>query len=175
MTEKTKKSKKSKKTAKSALDRAADLSDEMLESVEAGQRAAIKAVRQFVDRVDEAVPGLGDRPSRRETVIDAALDMADKLVTTQYEFLRNAVRSADRTLSPPDVAPSAEGTQSRRSTTGKFEVYQDKAGKHRFRLKASNGQIIAVGEAYESKSACLNGIESVKKNAPDAGVVEVED
>ena len=52
---------------------------------------------------------------------------------------------------------------------GKFEWYQDKAGKFRFRLKASNGQVIAVGEAYESKAA---GIESVRKNAADAAVVE---
>jgi uncharacterized protein YegP (UPF0339 family) len=51
---------------------------------------------------------------------------------------------------------------------GKFEVYQDKAGKYRFRLKASNGQVIATGEAYESKKSCLNGIESIRKNAPDA-------
>ncbi|HOP66341.1 MAG TPA: YegP family protein [Methanoregulaceae archaeon] len=57
--------------------------------------------------------------------------------------------------------------------SGKFEVYTDKAGKYRFRLKASNGQVIAVGEAYNSKSACMNGIESVKKNAPDAPVEEV--
>jgi len=57
---------------------------------------------------------------------------------------------------------------------GKFEVYQDKAGKYRFRLKAGNGQVIATGEAYESKSACLNGVESIKKNAPDAAVVDVE-
>ncbi len=57
---------------------------------------------------------------------------------------------------------------------GKFEVYTDKAGKHRFRLKAGNGQVIAVGEGYESKAACLNGIESIKKNAPDAPVIEVE-
>ncbi|MEY9997701.1 uncharacterized protein YegP (UPF0339 family) [Streptomyces sp. V4I8] len=57
---------------------------------------------------------------------------------------------------------------------GKFEVYKDKAGKYRFRLKAGNGEIIAVGEAYESKASCLNGIESVKKNAPDAPVIEEE-
>jgi len=57
---------------------------------------------------------------------------------------------------------------------GKFEVYTDKAGKFRFRLKASNGQVIATGEAYSSKSACLNGIESIKKNAPEAEVVELE-
>ena len=57
---------------------------------------------------------------------------------------------------------------------GKFELYQDKAGKWRFRLKAGNGQIIAVGEAYESKSAAQNGIDSVKNNASGAAVVEVD-
>jgi uncharacterized protein YegP (UPF0339 family) len=55
---------------------------------------------------------------------------------------------------------------------GKFELYTDAAGKFRFRLKASNGQIIAVGEAYESRASALNGIESIKKNAPDAAVVD---
>jgi len=55
---------------------------------------------------------------------------------------------------------------------GKFELYTDAAGKFRFRLKAGNGQIIAVGEAYESKASALNGIESVKKNATDAAVVD---
>ena len=53
---------------------------------------------------------------------------------------------------------------------GKFELYKDNAGKYRFRLKASNGEIIAVGEAYESKSGALNGIDSVRRNAPDAGL-----
>lgn len=56
----------------------------------------------------------------------------------------------------------------------KFEVYADKAGEFRFRLKAGNGQIIATSEGYKSKSGCMNGIESVKKNAPDAEVVEAE-
>ena len=54
----------------------------------------------------------------------------------------------------------------------KFEVYQDKKGEYRFRLKSSNGQIIAVGEGYKAKAGCLNGIESIKKNAPDAEIVE---
>lgn len=57
---------------------------------------------------------------------------------------------------------------------GKFEYYKDKKGKYRFRLKAGNGEIIATSEAYESKSGCLNGIESVRKNASDAELVEVE-
>ncbi len=53
-----------------------------------------------------------------------------------------------------------------------FEWYKDKAGKFRFRLKASNGEVIAVSEGYSSKANCVNGIESVKKNAPIAKVVE---
>lgn len=54
----------------------------------------------------------------------------------------------------------------------KFEVYTDKAGEFRFRLKASNGQIIAVSEGYKAIAGCMNGIESVKKNAVDAPTVE---
>jgi len=56
----------------------------------------------------------------------------------------------------------------------KFEVYTDKAGEFRFRLKATNGQIIAVGEGYKAKAGCLNGIESIRKNAPEAPVVVTE-
>lgn len=54
----------------------------------------------------------------------------------------------------------------------KFEMYEDKAGEYRFRLKATNGEIIAVSEGYTSLAGCENGIASVKKNAPDAEVVE---
>lgn len=57
--------------------------------------------------------------------------------------------------------------------SGKFEVYTDAKGEFRFRLKAGNGEVIAVGESYKTKEGCLNGIESVKKNAPDAPIVEV--
>ncbi len=54
----------------------------------------------------------------------------------------------------------------------KFEMYQDKAGEYRFRLTATNGQTIATREGYKAKASCVNGIESVKKNAPDAEVEE---
>ena len=54
----------------------------------------------------------------------------------------------------------------------KFEMYQDKAGEYRFRLKARNGEIIGVSEGYTTKASCENGIESVKKNALDAEIVE---
>lgn len=60
------------------------------------------------------------------------------------------------------------------ATNPKFEMYNDKSGEFRFRLKARNGEIIAVSEGYKAKASCLNGIESVRKNAPDAEVVEAE-
>lgn len=53
----------------------------------------------------------------------------------------------------------------------KFEVYTDKAGEFRFRLKAKNGEIILTGEGYKAKAGCLNGIESIKKNA-DSEIVK---
>ena len=56
----------------------------------------------------------------------------------------------------------------------KFEVYTDKKGETRFRLTAANGQTIASSEGYKSKSGCLNGVESVRKNAPDAVVEKAE-
>ncbi len=52
----------------------------------------------------------------------------------------------------------------------KFEVYLDKKGEPRFRLKARNGEVIAVSQGYSSKTSCLNGVESVRKNAPEATV-----
>lgn len=52
----------------------------------------------------------------------------------------------------------------------KFEIYKDKAGEFRFRLKAKNGEIIATSEGYKAMDSCKNGIESVKKNAPEAPV-----
>jgi uncharacterized protein len=55
----------------------------------------------------------------------------------------------------------------------KFELYADKGGKFRFRLKAGNGEIIAVSEAYNSKASAKNGIASVKRNAPKADTVDM--
>ena len=57
-------------------------------------------------------------------------------------------------------------------THPKFEMYQDRAGEYRFRLKARNGKVIAVSEGYTTKASCENGIESVKKNAEVAETVE---
>lgn len=57
--------------------------------------------------------------------------------------------------------------------SGKFEVFKNSKGEYQFRLKAGNGEVIATGESYSSKAACEKGIESVRKNAVDAKVVEV--
>lgn len=54
----------------------------------------------------------------------------------------------------------------------KFEMYVDKAGEFRFRLKAANGEIIAASEGYKAKENCENGIQSVRENAPVAEIVE---
>lgn len=58
---------------------------------------------------------------------------------------------------------------------GRFELYTDKAGEWRFRLKAGNGEVIALAsEGYSSKSGALNGIDSIRRNAAEALVVEIE-
>jgi len=55
----------------------------------------------------------------------------------------------------------------------KFEIFKDTSGQFRFRLKAPNGEIIANSEAYTTKAACMNGIESIKTNASTAEIVEL--
>ena len=59
-------------------------------------------------------------------------------------------------------------------TNPKFEVYTDKGGEFRFRLKARNGEVIAASEGYKAKVSCLNGVDSVRRNAPDDAVEKLE-
>jgi len=66
------------------------------------------------------------------------------------------VKSDEKETSPEEA----------KQMSGKFEVYKDKAGEFRFRLKAANGEIILASEGYKQKASALNGIESIKKNAP---------
>jgi len=69
----------------------------------------------------------------------------------------------------------AVARQPDKKSAATFEVYKDKAGEYRWRLRTTNMQVIATsGEGYSSKRACQDGIESVKKNAPDAAVEEKE-
>jgi len=72
----------------------AELSDEVLESVEASRKQAIDAIRKFVDQVNGEVPD----ESRRKNVIDAALDLTEELVTGRIEFFRRVVRSAGQAV-----------------------------------------------------------------------------
>lgn len=84
---------------------------------------------------------------------------------------KNGIASVQKNAPVAEVEnQTAEGYKTLKNP--KFEVYNDKAGEFRFRLKATNGQIIAVSEGYKALSGCMNGIESVKKNAVDAKIVE---
>jgi uncharacterized protein YegP (UPF0339 family) len=58
---------------------------------------------------------------------------------------------------------------------GKFELFKDKAGEFRFRLKAGNGETILASEGYKQRASAMNGIESVRKNAADDGRFERKD
>ena len=82
------------------IDRTQDLTEETLKSLESAQRAAIEAVRKFSDTVDRAMPVGGDGPSRQQEVVDSALEMAERLVRTQYEFLQKVVDNAGKSLRP---------------------------------------------------------------------------
>ena len=85
----------------------------------------------------------------------------------------NGVASVQKNAPVAEVEDqTAEGFEVKKNP--KFEIYTDKAGETRFRLKAKNGQIIAVSEGYKSKKSALNGIESVRKNAVDSPITEEE-
>jgi hypothetical protein len=75
----------------------------VLHSVEAGQRAAIDAVRTFAESVYKALPAHGEGPSRRQEIVDSAMEMADRLVHTQYEFIRKVIQNAGKSLSTTDA------------------------------------------------------------------------
>ncbi|WP_345562903.1 YegP family protein [Nonomuraea rosea] len=53
---------------------------------------------------------------------------------------------------------------------GRFVISEDGRGGYRFTLVANNGQTLAVGEGFPSKVACVNGIETVRRNAPEAAI-----
>lgn len=80
------------------IEKGAELSEQVLEQVKESQRTAIEAVRGFMETVDEAMPDHGDTPSKRQEVIDSALQMSQKLVKTEYDFLTSVVHSAGEAL-----------------------------------------------------------------------------
>ena len=80
------------------VERTTELSEQVLEQVKGSQKKAIEAVRKFMESVDEALPPHGENSSRRQEVIDSALEMSEKLVQTQYDFLTGVVHSAGEAL-----------------------------------------------------------------------------
>ena len=88
------------------VDTTTELSEEVLDSVKTGQQHAIAAVRTFVDSVEKTLSG--EDPSKRQKVIDSALDMADRLVKTEYDFLHTIVHSAGKSLGTSDTSTNAK-------------------------------------------------------------------
>ena len=70
--------------------------------------------------------------------------------------------------------PIEDQTRDEKQTNPKYELYKDKSGDFRFRLKAANGEIIGKSEGYKAKASAKKGIASIAKNAPDAPIVVVE-
>lgn len=83
---------------RSRVERTTELSEQVLEQVKSSQEKAIEAVRKFMVSVDDALPPHGEDPSKRQEVIDSALEMSERLVRTQYDFLSNVVKSAGEAL-----------------------------------------------------------------------------
>ena len=69
------------------------------------------------------------------------------------------------------TAKLEDTTEAQTATNPKFQIYTDKAGQYRFRLRSRNGQIVAVSAGYHTKAACLAGIESVRLNAPGSEII----
>lgn len=94
-----------KRDGAAAVKRTQELSDDVIKSLDDGARAAIDSVRKFVETVDRSLPSRGgETPSRREEITDSALEMAQKLVHTQAEFLRKVVDSAAKSVRKSDGA-----------------------------------------------------------------------
>ncbi len=97
--------------------------------------------------------------------------IATSEVYTTEDACRNGIASVQKNAPIANVEDqTVEGYVQEKHP--KFEVYEDKGGEYRFRLKATNGQVIAVSEGYKAKASCISGIESVKKNAADADIIE---
>jgi hypothetical protein len=92
---------KRKATSARKATRPADLPREALKSLEDGQRAALDAVRKFAETLDSAMPLRGEGGPRRQEIVDSALEMAERLVQTQYDLLRRIMQSAGKPFGDP--------------------------------------------------------------------------
>lgn len=81
-------------TSPGTIEKGTELSEQVLQQVKQSQQSAIEAVRGFMESVDEALPDHGDTTSKRQEIIDSALQMSQKLVKTEYDFLTSVVHSA---------------------------------------------------------------------------------
>lgn len=100
--------------------------------------------------------------------------IATSEVYTTEAACKNGIESVRKCSAAAETEDqTVEGFETKKHP--KFEMYLDKAGEYRFRLKARNGEIIAVSEGYKTKVNCENGIDSVKNNAPEAPVEKAEE
>lgn len=93
---------KQKPSSPGRIEKGAELSEQVLEQAKESQRSAIEAVRGFMASVDKALPPGGSEPSKRQEIIDSALQMSQKLVKTEYDFLSSVVHSAGEALTGAD-------------------------------------------------------------------------
>ncbi len=99
--------------------------------------------------------------------------IATSEVYASKDSCKNGIESVQKNAPIAEIEDQTEKDYTTASSP-KFEMYKDKSGQIRFRLKAKNGQIIAVGEAYSDKAGCKNGIKSIQKNAPTAKIEDAE-
>ena len=91
-------------------------------------------------------------------------------ISEVYASEANSRKGIDSVKNNAEIAEIEDQTLNEEKKNPKFEIYEDAASKFRFRLKATNGEIILASEGYSSKDACKNGINSVKMNAAGATV-----
>lgn len=95
-------------------------------------------------------------------------------VSEVYSSKSSCLKGVESVRKNAKAAKVEDQTKDEKAANPKFELYQDKKGEFRFRLKAANGEIILASEGYAAKASCKNGIESVRKNAAASPVEEKE-
>ena len=98
--------------------------------------------------------------------------LTSEVYTTERSCMKGVASVQKNAPAAPVEDQTVENVEKQKCP--KFEIYLDKAGEIRFRLKATNGQIIGVSEGYKAMASCVNGIESVKKNAVDTKIEKAE-
>ena len=116
------------------------------------------------------------RPVATGIKFDLRAGNGEIIATSEVYANENACRRGVASVqknAPGAAVEDRTAAEPQRVRCPKFEVYTDKRGAYRFRLKAANGQIIAVSEPYTTKAGCLAGIESVQKNSVFAEICPI--